>query len=160
MYDVLLKDMESIKIFTNSAEETEAVGEAIGRVLKGGETIELVSDLGGGKTTLTRGIVRTTGSNANVSSPTFTVSKVYSCPNFTIHHYDLYRLNESGLTSSELHELIDEKEAVVIVEWSGLVSSILPEDRLIVEFVAASEFERQITITAPVSIVDKIKEKL
>jgi len=152
--------MESIKIHTNNAEETEAVGEAVGRALNGDETIELVSDLGGGKTTLTRGIVRATGSSAKVSSPTFTVSKVYDCPNFTIHHYDLYRLNESGLISDEIQELVDEKGTVVIVEWSRLVSSILPKDRLIIEFLSTTEFKRQITITAPVSIVDKIKDSL
>ena len=68
---------QELKLSSNNAEQTELIAVAIGKRLRGGEMIELVSDLGGGKTTFTRGLARGAGSSDVVSSPTFTISKVY-----------------------------------------------------------------------------------
>src|SRR6185436_20817876 len=94
-------------VVTTSAVETESLGEKVGRNLKGGEVIVLSSDLGGGKTTFVRGLARGADSADHVSSPTFTLSKVYQLQNDTkastdsntktlreIQHFDFYRLDE------------------------------------------------------------------
>lgn len=86
--------------------------------------------MGGGKTTFARGLVRGAGSNDRVSSPTFTISREYKCPNFTIAHFDFYRLNEAGIVADELAELVGDKGYVVVVEWGEIVHDVLPEDRL------------------------------
>lgn len=65
------------QVMTDSASATETLGEAMGKRLRGSEVIELVSDLGGGKTTFVRGLARGLGSTDKVSSPTFTISQVY-----------------------------------------------------------------------------------
>jgi len=115
--------------------------------LRGGEVIELVSDLGGGKTTLVHGLARGIGSNDHVSSPTFKISNEYSSDNLTLHHFDFYRLNDPGVVAHELHDVMDDPKAVVVVEWSNIVQHVLPEDRLTINLKATGENARQITIT-------------
>lgn len=109
---------------------TEKFGEQLGRNLRGGEIIELISDLGGGKTTLTRGIVRGTGSNDVVASPTFTVSKVYKAPKYDIYHYDFYRLSDPGMLEHELRERLENSDSVVIIEWGDIVQHFLSDKRM------------------------------
>lgn len=131
---------------------TEAIGEAVGRKLRGGEVIELASDLGGGKTTLTRGMAHGAGSDDHVASPTFTVSKVYQTDRherMELHHFDFYRLDEAGVMRDELAELIGDPGYVVIVEWSDIVKDVLPEDRLTISMQAISEDERTVTFEYP-----------
>jgi tRNA threonylcarbamoyl adenosine modification protein YjeE len=124
---------EKITLQTTDAAATEQLGEDIGRLLKGGEVIELRSDLGGGKTTFVRGLARGAGSTDHVASPTFTLSKVYKTPKFDIHHFDFYRLNEPGLMEHELHDLLGDPGIVTIIEWGGIVQHVLPERRLTIE---------------------------
>lgn len=119
------------KIFTaHSAEQTEQLGLALGNNLRGGEIIDLVSDLGGGKTTFARGLVKGAGSNDKVASPSFTLSKIYKTDNLELHHFDFYRLQEPGIMGYELHDLLGDPKVVVIVEWADVVRHILPDERI------------------------------
>jgi tRNA threonylcarbamoyladenosine biosynthesis protein TsaE len=131
---------------STSSDDTERLGELLGSQLKGGEVIELRSDLGGGKTTFVRGLVRGAGSQDRVSSPTFTLSRIYKSKKFYIHHFDFYRLNDPGILADQLAEAL-ENNNVVIVEWADIVKNVLPDERLSIEFkpVAASADERRIT---------------
>jgi tRNA threonylcarbamoyladenosine biosynthesis protein TsaE len=70
--------MNRLELVSKDAEQTENIAHLIGARLRGGEVIELVSDLGGGKTTFTRGLADGAGSKDIVASPTFIVSKVYT----------------------------------------------------------------------------------
>lgn len=140
------------EIHSTSSEITETLGASIGARLRGGEVIELASDLGGGKTTFTRGLVRGAGSEDAVSSPTFTISKVYQARNLQIHHFDLYRLDEAGLMAHEISELQDDPNAVLVLEWAGVAKSILPKERIQIQFQATGETERTITIMYPQSL--------
>lgn len=133
---------------THSAKETEKLGQVIGRLLKGGEVIELSSDLGGGKTTLTKGIVSGMGSSDLVSSPTFTISNIYKAPHIEIHHYDFYRLGELGLMSDELQETLADPDSVSIIEWAGEAHDLLPKNRLIrIQFTPVKENAAHRTVT-------------
>lgn len=117
--------------------------------MRGGETIELVSDLGGGKTTFTRGLVRGAGSLEKVASPTFTISREYQAPNFRIFHFDFYRLQEAGIVANELAEDVHEPSAVTVVEWGDIVHDVLPEKRLRVTFNLTGEDDRTISFEYP-----------
>lgn len=117
-------------IYSGDSSATESFGEQLGRKLRGGEVIELIGDLGGGKTTLTRGIVRGAGSSDVVGSPTFMLSKVYKTQKFDIHHFDFYRLSEAGLMVHELSDLIGDERVVLIIEWGDVVQHVLPDNRL------------------------------
>jgi tRNA threonylcarbamoyladenosine biosynthesis protein TsaE len=130
---------------------TEAIGERIGSRLRGGEVFDLSSDLGGGKTALVRGLARGAGSEDQVASPTFTVSKLYEAGKLHIHHFDFYRLPEAGIMIHEIAELIEDTANVIIVEWSAAIAHILPADHvsIAIERVSSGEDDRRITIAVP-----------
>lgn len=106
----------------------------MGKLLKGGEVIELCADLGGGKTTCVRGIARGFGSKDTVSSPTFTLKKIYKGgEGVEVHHFDFYRLNDAGVVADQLVESLNDPKVITIVEWSDIVQDALPKDRLVIE---------------------------
>jgi tRNA threonylcarbamoyladenosine biosynthesis protein TsaE len=121
------------KVFIlNSAEQTESLACSIAKHLNGGECIELVSDLGGGKTTFTRGLVRGLGSTDIVSSPTFTIGKQYKAGDLTCYHYDFYRLQDPGLVAEELTEALEDERGIIVVEWAESVARVLPDNRIVI----------------------------
>lgn len=109
----------------------------LGNRLRGGEVIELRSDLGGGKTTFTRGLVKGAGSADRVSSPTFTLNRQYKAKHFDIHHFDFYRLDHPGILEDQLAEALANRD-VVVVEWAKIVKNVLPHERITVEFQATA----------------------
>lgn len=142
----------SITLQTTDSEQTERLGKNIGLCLRGGEVIELASDLGGGKTTFTKGLVAGLESTDHVSSPTFTISKTYAGGRLPVYHFDFYRLHEAGIIAEELAEAIEDDQAVTIVEWADIVAGVLPEQRLRISFAATDETTRTITLQAPDSM--------
>ncbi len=125
------------------------LGQAIGRTVKGGEVLELVGDVGAGKTTLTKSIARGMGITAPIQSPTFTISNRYESPNnIELAHYDFYRLHDGGLMKDELAETVSSPATVTIIEWGDIIADILPDDRLTIRLTPRSELERHVEITA------------
>src|SRR5205807_2663685 len=106
---------------STSADDTLAIAVLIGSKLKGGEVIELVSDLGGGKTTFVKGLAKGLGSQDEVHSPSFTLSNEYRAGGLKIYHFDFYRLNEPGIMRQELAEAIADLSGVMVVEWPEIV---------------------------------------
>lgn len=140
------------------------LGEAIGQSVSGGEVLELVGDIGAGKTTLTKGIAQALGINEPVQSPTFTISRVYDSPRgLRLAHYDFYRLSEAGIMGDEIREAADD-DSVVVVEWAGAVDDDLPKDRLVVKITTISEEERLVEFhpggKKSTELWQKIKENL
>lgn len=134
---------------STSSKQTEQLAEKLGASLRGGEVIELVSDLGGGKTTFTRGLARGAGSQDRVASPTFTISREYEAPQFTIAHFDLYRLGEAGIIGDELHEIVDDPAYVTVVEWGEIAHDVLPSERLTIAIRQTGDETRHITCSYP-----------
>lgn len=137
---------------SESPERTEALAEKIGHNLKGGEVIELISDLGGGKTTFVRGLARGFGTTDRVASPTFTISKVYTQGERAIHHFDFYRLDQAGLMDHELADVLSDSRDTTVIEWGEVVSHILPKDRLSISFKKVDDEQRLITFAYPESL--------
>lgn len=143
-------EQSSSSVITRSAYDTEHFGEQIGAQLKGGEVIDLSSDVGGGKTTLVRGVVRGAGSSDVVASPTFTVSKLYGADDFSIVHFDFYRIQHDAVTvAHELAEASQDATSVVLIEWSEAVRDLLPEQTIVMVIQPINETERQITWHCP-----------
>ena len=136
------------EVTTLTPEGTEETAERLGAALKGGEVLELISDLGGGKTTFVRGLARGAGSTDAVASPTFTISRVYRAGQKSIRHYDFYRLSEPGLMAAELSESVGDAEDIVVVEWGDVVQNVLPIERLQITFELTPE-GRTIQFQAP-----------
>jgi tRNA threonylcarbamoyl adenosine modification protein YjeE len=112
----------------------------IAAALEPGDLVTLSGDLGAGKTTFARAMIRNLADNPDipVPSPTFTLIQTYDLPRFTVVHADLYRLEGPG----ELAELgFDDlpKDAVVLLEWPDRAAGFLPPDRLDVAFTLAPQ---------------------
>jgi tRNA threonylcarbamoyladenosine biosynthesis protein TsaE len=105
------------QIDSNSTEDTLSFAYSVGVKLRGGEIIELIGDLGSGKTTFVGGLVKGAGSSDIVSSPTFMIKKEYRAPNLEIYHFDFYRLDKSDLIVHELADAISQPKSVIIIEW-------------------------------------------
>jgi tRNA threonylcarbamoyladenosine biosynthesis protein TsaE len=131
--------------------ETTRLAAAIGQRLRGGEVIELASDLGGGKTTFVRGLAEGAGSHDTVSSPSFTLTNQYQAGELTIYHFDFYRLHEPGIVRDELAEVLADPRAVVVVEWAEITTDVLPADRLIVTIRPTGETARELNFQYPES---------
>jgi tRNA threonylcarbamoyladenosine biosynthesis protein TsaE len=143
---------------TSSSKETIEFAKAFGAQLSGGEIIELSSDLGGGKTTLVKGLAIGIGSKDTVTSPSFTLQNEYKANGLTIHHFDFYRLSDPGLMQNMLDEVVHDKKAVTIIEWAGLVDNVLPENRIKIELSVKDENEREIIISYPDKYNFRFKE--
>lgn len=118
----------------------------MGSKLKGGEVIELVGDLGSGKTTFVKGLAKGLGSTDHIHSPSFTLSNEYKAGELTINHFDFHRLNEPGIMRDELAEVLTAPKAVVVVEWPDIVEDVLPSKRLSIQLQPISEQGRKVTI--------------
>ncbi len=148
-------------IEVNDAFEMNAFGKRLADVLHGGEVIELVGDVGAGKTTLTRGIAEGLGVNDEVQSPSFTISRSYPVrDSLTLAHYDFYRLNDPGIMKDELSEVIRDPKAITVIEWGNIVSGILPDDRLTLSIIPPTETTRRVTVEAHGPMSKRIEESL
>ena len=105
---------------------TLAFGEALVALLDGAPLVFLHGQLGAGKTTLVRGILRGLGHQGSVKSPTYTLLEPYEVAGRVIYHFDLYRIGDSEeLDFIGIDELMD-SEAIKLVEWPERGSSRLP----------------------------------
>lgn len=118
----------------------QSFGYQLGRLLQGGEVIELVGDLGAGKTTLVRGIADGLEIDEDVQSPSFTVSRQYDGRGgLRLHHYDFYRLDDPGMVTGQLAESAQDNKVVTIIEWAESVDFALPKTRLVITLAHTSE---------------------
>ncbi len=92
--------------------------------------IELLGDVGAGKTTFTRGLAKGLGVKSELSSPSFTISRVYAGDGCILSHYDFYRLGDPGLMSEDLAESIETENSVTVIEWGQSISDILPKNHI------------------------------
>jgi tRNA threonylcarbamoyl adenosine modification protein YjeE len=108
---------------------TEALGARIAAALKVGDAVALEGDLGAGKTSLARSILKSLGVREVVPSPTFTLVQQYETARLTVRHFDLYRIeNAAEIEELGLDEALDDGAA--LIEWPERARSWLPPDRL------------------------------
>jgi tRNA threonylcarbamoyladenosine biosynthesis protein TsaE len=132
---------------TASEEETIAFGEGLAHQLPAKGVVLLIGDLGAGKTTLAKGIVKGLGAAPpdEVSSPTFTLIHEYGNEG-RVYHVDLYRLDElREVETLGLEELFD-REAIVLIEWGERFPQILPPRRTEIRLRATGDAEREIDV--------------
>jgi len=110
----------------NNEEESRIFAVNLAKTIKKGDIITFTGELGSGKTFLCREIIRYfCGINTNVSSPTFNLLQTYTATNFTIYHFDLYRLK----SKYEIYELGIEDafhNDICLIEWPEIINEILP----------------------------------
>ena len=138
---------------TNSPAETEALGFALGKILKPGTVIAYCGDLGAGKTAFTRGLARGLGCTDLVTSPTYTIVNEYLSGRMPLFHFDMYRLASSDDLWDIGWEDYLERGGVCAVEWSENVRDAM-EDAITVCIQKLGEDSRKITITGGVGLED------
>ncbi len=110
--------------------------------------IELVGDVGAGKTTFTKGLARGLEITEEITSPTFTISKVYeNSRGQKLVHYDFYRLENPGIMVEDLFENLQDPQTVTVIEWADTVSEILPASHLRLEILINDDGSRTLNLT-------------
>ena len=143
----------NMDFITNSPMETEAVGEALGKVLSPGSILAYLGDLGAGKTAFTRGLARGLGASDPVTSPTYTIVNEYLSGRMPLFHFDMYRLSSSDDLWDIGWEDYLERGGVCAVEWSENVADAL-EGAIRVHIEKTGEDTRRITIEGGESLAD------
>jgi tRNA threonylcarbamoyladenosine biosynthesis protein TsaE len=115
-----------VTIISRSAEETFRAGEAAGGVVRAGDVLALTGDLGAGKTQWVKGLAAGLGSDAVVTSPTFTLIHEYGGGRLPLYHVDCYRLERpEELLGIGLDDYLDGR-GVLVMEWADKFPEVLP----------------------------------
>jgi tRNA threonylcarbamoyladenosine biosynthesis protein TsaE len=131
----------------DSPDALQAAGSSLGKVLRAGDIVALSGDLGAGKTTFARGVLRGLGHAGEVPSPTFTLVQPYDT-NPPVWHIDLYRLG--GPADADALGLW-ETDAALLIEWPERLGSELPADALHIRIDGSGDATRRLTVSVPPS---------
>ena len=134
-----------MEFITNSPEETEALGEKLGKILTPGTILAYRGDLGAGKTAFTRGLARGLGCRELVTSPTYTIVNEYLGGRLPLFHFDMYRLRSSDDLFDIGWDDYLERGGICAVEWSENVADAM-EDPVTVTIEKTGENSRRITL--------------
>ena len=142
-----------MEFITHSPAETEAVGQALGKVLAPGTVLAYEGDLGAGKTAFTRGLARGLGAADMVTSPTYTIVNEYLSGRLPLFHFDMYRLRSADdLWDIGWDDYLD-RGGVCAVEWSENVRDAM-EGAVTVRIEKLGEDSRRILIEGGEQIAD------
>ena len=133
------------KITSRSIEDTMELAENIESEKFPGMIICLDGELGSGKTVFVKGFAKSLGLEETITRPTFNIVKEYTSGEMPLYHMDVYRL-EDGDESIGFNDYFN-SDGVSIIEWSELISDILPEERLDIKFKVIDENTRIIKLT-------------
>ena len=140
--------MSEFSFTCKGREETARVARALAPLLRVGDSILLKGALAGGKTAFVQELVAALGSNAEVTSPTFTIAQFYPMPLGTFLHIDAYRLS----SVAEFRDLALEdyvSESITAIEWGDIVAQDFPNALSIdFEFIEKQDNWRQLTFSA------------
>jgi tRNA threonylcarbamoyladenosine biosynthesis protein TsaE len=136
------------KILTTSPDETIRLGEMIGRLLEGGDTVALIGVLGSGKSVLARGIMAGLGVKTKMPSPSFVIVASYQ-GRFAVNHVDLYRLDRPDDAIGIGIEDMLYSDAVNVIEWAEKLEPLLPPSRLAISIEPRVEPEERLITIAP-----------
>ena len=130
---------------SNSPQETERIGEAMGKILPAGTILAYEGDLGAGKTAFTRGLARGLGYTEPVTSPTYTIVNEYLGGRLPLFHFDMYRLHSSDdLFDIGWEDYLD-RNGICAVEWSENVRDAM-ENAITVRIEKTGDESRRITV--------------
>ncbi len=149
--------VKTVKVISKTALETKKLAERLAGFLFAGSLITLTGQFGAGKTTFTQGLGKGLNIEKNITSPTFTLLKIYQ-GDLPLYHIDAYRLE--GLSQDLGFEDYIESDGVCVIEWSQFISDLLPEDRINIEINILEDDNRELLITASGEKYERILDKL
>ncbi|MCC6758570.1 MAG: tRNA (adenosine(37)-N6)-threonylcarbamoyltransferase complex ATPase subunit type 1 TsaE [Candidatus Omnitrophica bacterium] len=148
-------------ITTHSPSETQAIGEQLAKLCKGGEIICLSGDLGTGKTTFVKGIARGLKiDEKKVNSPTFVIMNLYEEGRLPLYHFDFYRLEKPEEIGGVGYDEFLYGNGVAVIEWSERFGALMPPENLAIHLAHSGDHDRGLKITAHGERYKKIAEVL
>lgn len=137
--------MERILI-THSPEETEEAGVGLAELVRDGDVVALVGELGAGKTTFVKGLARGLFVKDLVLSPSFLLARSYE-GRIPFHHLDAYRISDPDeLSEVGLRDLLPPETGVTAVEWADRIPGLIPQGAVWVKIEHAGDDRRRITL--------------
>jgi len=127
-------DSDSRRLTLPDEAATLTLGADIARQLRAGMTLYLQGDLGAGKTTLVRGVLRAMDYTGRVKSPTYTLTEIYNLPAFELYHFDLYRMTDPREWMDAGFREVANGHTVSLVEWPEKAAGLLPLPDLRIQF--------------------------
>ena len=151
-----MNDKENIEIITESARETQKIGEFLAQEIINSKSerkkaliVGLEGDLGSGKTTFIQGMAKGFKIKERITSPTFVILRKYKIPKskaLSLYHIDCYRIESKDLDDLDFKEIIQNSQNVVVVEWAEKIKKSLPLDTLRMKFEYIDKNKREIII--------------
>ena len=143
----------TIKLVSHSPAQTEKFGRELAQRLDPGAVVALYGDLGAGKTTLIRGLVRGLGAekSTRVTSPTFVLMNIYQGRR-PIYHFDFYRLKGPSMIAELGCEEYFGGAGTTVIEWADRAGELIPRERIRIELTAIDETTREIEVVFPESM--------
>lgn len=127
---------------------TIQLGKIIADQVENGVIIALIGDLGSGKTTISKSIIKSLTNEENIPSPTFNIVNEYSLNGKLIYHFDFYRLeDENELYGIGFDDYLAQKNSIILIEWADKFESLLPKNYIKLNF-EKLENSRNVKITA------------
>lgn len=123
-----VKSINMEEIVVRNLKDTNVLAKKFAKLLRGGEVVLLSGDLGAGKTTFTRCVLKALGVKGEVTSPTFTIMREYATKKFNIYHFDMYRISNSDeVREFGLEDYIysGDKRSIVFIEWAENIMDML-----------------------------------
>ncbi len=138
-----------VSIITNSANETMNFAQELGELITPFELIAFFGDLGAGKTAFIKGFAKSFGVEEYVCSPTFSIVNEYVYDRLKkIVHCDMYRIfDEEELYGAGYFDMLKDKNAIVLIEWSENVVDFLPKSYIKVKIDVLGENKRKINVS-------------
>ena len=143
-------------IQTNSYQETQKIGEDFAKELHAGDILCLYGDLGAGKTTFMQGLAKGLAITHRIISPTFIIVRRYEIKRAkseelrvkNLYHIDLYRTEtEDDLKGLGIPEILEQKDAIIAIEWPEKMGELLPKKRWELRFEWMDENKRKVAIS-------------
>jgi tRNA threonylcarbamoyladenosine biosynthesis protein TsaE len=145
-----LLEQLSFECASHSDEQTQRLGMRLGALLPRRAVVALHGPLGAGKTSFARGVGRGWGAEQLLRSPTFTLVQEHhrEKDDATLYHIDLYRIeHEQDLASLGLDEIMDDDNALVMIEWPERAPNSIPRNAIHVKMSAISDTKRLLTLS-------------
>lgn len=133
-------------MIVKNAESMRLLGEKIAKGLRPPVVIELIGDVGVGKSTLVQGIARGLGVKEKTTSPSFTLVKEYIGSKYNLAHYDFYRLDDPGILAEDLDEKIQDPNTITVIEWGQSIKNFMPTGHIIINIKYLDNGSREVKI--------------
>ena len=152
--------MQNLKLTSSSPVQTKAIAHQIAALLKGGEILFFEGPIGAGKTVMVKEIVKNFGVNKTPVSASFSLLKKYKGKKFNLYHADLFRLEEGEMFNLGFEEMLEDQNAVLLVEWPEPARNFFPKNRLEINFVLLEGERREISLKAVGKKMENLLEVL